>query len=563
VNRIRVLDRSVAERIAAGEVVERPASVVKELVENSLDAGARRISVEIEGAGLRLIRVTDDGEGIAAADVPIAFARFATSKIARVEDLDTVTSYGFRGEALASIAAVARVALVTRTSGATGATRARVSAGTVEEIHGHGAPPGTTVEVRDLFFTTPARLKFMKSHAREQALIAETVQRAAMAHPEVAMRLAFDGREAAHWPKAAADDRVADILAAGRHGDLVPAAGSVPGGAMRGWLGRPERARPNRTGQHVFVNGRPIQSALVRRAVEQGYAQLVPAGRFPIFAVFLDVHPATVDVNIHPRKLEARFRDESDLFGAVSRHVRAALLGGSLIREIAAPAVAGATAAPATSVEALDLAAAREGLAAYDAGAAARRLPPLRLIGQALRTYLLAEGAGRLYLIDQHAAHERVLYERLIEGHRRGATSQALAVPIPIELSPAQTALLAGARDRLAQLGFEIEAFGARTALLRAVPAGIPGATLGDLIHRALAALAGDGDAPGRDPLERLAIATACHSAIRAGDPLDPDSAAALLASLEAADDPFTCFHGRPTIVAISREQLERWFLRS
>jgi DNA mismatch repair protein MutL len=416
------------------------------------------------------------------------------------------------------------------------------------------------VEVRDLFFTTPARLKFMKSHVREQSLVADVVQRAAMARPQVAIRLAFDGREIARWPKSSPDERVADILVSGRGEELVTASGSIPGGTMKAWLSRPERARPNRTGQYVFVNGRPIQSALVRRAIEQGYAQLLPVGRFPIFAVFLDVQPGTIDVNVHPRKLEVRFRDESGLFGAAARHARAALLGSPLVRAVAALQPVGLPGDGSMGL-ALEV---REGAGGYGTTVAGRRLPVLRPVGQVLRTYLLADGPDRFYLIDQHAAHERILYERLIAAYRRGGvTSQTLAVPITIELSPSQAVLLAGAHDQLAQLGFHVESFGARTALLRAIPATIPGASLGDLLQRALAALAGNGDEPGHDPLERVAIATACHTAIRAGDPVDAEAGAALLTDLEATEDPFTCFHGRPTMIAVSREQLERWFLRS
>lgn len=285
---IHVLERSVAERIAAGEVIERPASVVKELVENSLDAGARAITVETEGAGLRLIRVTDDGEGIPADQVGLAFERFATSKIARVEDLERVTSYGFRGEALPSIAAVARVTLTTRTQDAISAVRVVVAGGVPQASGAHGAPPGTTVEVSALFYNTPARLKFLRSPAREQALLAEALQRAAMAHPEVAFRLVADGREAGWWPRTEPVQRVAELLGAGAAQDLIPVRGAVPAGAFHGWLGRPEHGRPNRTGQHLFVNRRPVQSALLRRAAEQGYAQLMPVGRFPACALFVE-----------------------------------------------------------------------------------------------------------------------------------------------------------------------------------------------------------------------------------------------------------------------------------
>jgi len=566
VSSIRVLERSIAERIAAGEVVERPASVVKELIENSLDAGAASITVEVEGAGLHLIRVLDDGEGIAAGDVPLAFQRFATSKIARLEDLDAVRSYGFRGEALASIAAVARVTVVTRTAGAPGATRAVVVGGTLEHLEGHGAPRGTAVEVRTLFYNTPARLKFLKSPAREQALIAEAVQRAAMAAPKVAVRLVFDGREAIRWPPAEPGQRVADVLSGGKPDGLVSVTARVPVGTVRGWLARPEDSRPTRGGQYLFVNGRPIQSAMLRRAVEQGYAQLIPVGRFPVFAAFLEVEPGQVDVNVHPRKAEVRFRDESRLFAAVARAVRDALLSSPLVRQVTpaavAPPHAGVTAPPAAGAISLVLEA-REAAGTY-AVESETRLPALRPIGQLLRTYILAEGPDGLYLVDQHAAHERVLYERLLAAHRKGSTtSQGLAVPATVDLTPAQMTLLVGHNDQLRLLGFEVEPFGAHTALVRALPTLIPNGAPGALIMRALAALDGEEEGAGRDPLERLTIATACHTAIRAGDALSPAEIAALLADLADTEDPYTCFHGRPTVIAVSGATLERWFLRS
>jgi len=566
VSRIRVLERSVAERIAAGEVVERPASVVKELIENSLDAGTTSVTVEVEGAGLHLIRVLDDGEGIAAGDVPLALQRFATSKISHIEDLDGVRSYGFRGEALASIAAVARVTMVTRTADAGRATRAVVTGGEPERVEAHGAPQGTMLEVRTLFYNTPARLKFLKSPAREQALIADVVQRAAMAAPKVAVRLVFDGREAIRWPPAEPGQRVADVLSGGKPDGLVSVTARVPAGTIRGWLVRPEGSRPTRAGQYLFVNGRPIQSAMLRRAVEQGYAQLIPVGRFPVFAVFLDVEPGQVDVNVHPRKAEVRFSDESRLFGAVARAVREALLASPLVRQVAptdmAAPFAGVSAPPAAGAVSLVLEA-REAAGTYAVGSATR-LPALRPIGQLLRTYILAEGPDGLYLVDQHAAHERVLYERLLAARHRGdVTSQGLAIPAAVDLTPAQMTLLVGHNDQLRLLGFDVEPFGAHTALVRALPTLIPNGAPAALLLLALAALNGEEEGAGGDPLERLTIATACHTAIRAGDPLRPTEIDALLADLAATEDPYTCFHGRPTVIAVSGATLERWFLRS
>jgi DNA mismatch repair protein MutL len=559
VRRIRVLERSVADRIAAGEVVDRPASAVKELVENSLDAGARSITVEIEGAGLRLIRVTDDGEGIPEEDVPLAFERFATSKIAGLDDLDDVRSFGFRGEALPSIAAVAKLTMTSRPSGAPAAVRIMIDGGRLADMGAHGAPEGTAVEVTHLFFNTPARLKFLKSSAREQALIAEVVQRAAMAHPDVAFRLRFDDRDAGWWPRGAWAHRVADLLAAGGQDDLIPMSGAIPGGTLSGWLARPARSRPNRTGQHAFVNRRPVSSAVLRRAVEQGYAQLLPGGRFPVFAIFLDVDPSSVDVNVHPRKFEIRFRDEGRLFGAVAHLAREALLGTPLIRQVS-PVQIPAAAPDASQLALTHTGGAREPSPTYASGAV-RRLPALRPLGQLLNTYILAEGPDGLYLIDQHAAHERVLYERILESRLRGATSsQTLALPLTMELPPAQMALVVGHQDVLAALGYAVEPFGARTLLLRAVPALAASGPPDGLLLRSIAALAGEGE--GDDALERLSIATACHTAVRAGDRLTAEAITALLADLAATEDPYTCFHGRPTIVAVSRDQLERWFLR-
>lgn len=560
--RIQVLERSVAERIAAGEVIERPASVIKELLENSLDAGAHTITVESEGAGLRLIRVTDDGEGIPSDQVGLALERFATSKIACVEDLERVTSYGFRGEALPSIASVARVTLTTRTPDAPSAVRVTVAGGEIRTTGAHGAPPGTAVEVASLFYNTPARLKFLKSPAREQALLVEALQRAAMAHPEVTFRLVVDGRKAGWWPRAEPSQRVADLMGAGASLELIRVRGEIPDGVFHGWLGRPERGRPNRTGQHIFVNRRPVQSAMLRRAVEQGYAQLMPVGRFPTFALFVEVNPASLDVNVHPRKTEVRFREESRLFGAVAGGIREALLSSSLIRHASGPAV------PRTPAAGESLALLPGGLetAAREAGpiygsAARQRLPVLRPVGQLLGTYILAEGNDALYLVDQHAAHERILYERLIAARRRGSlVSQGLAVPLTVDLAPAQIALIISGSDHLAQMGFEVEPFGAGTVILRAVPAGIPGTPSADLLLRALGSLQEARE--GEDPLERIAIATACHTAIRSGDSLTPEAISVLLTDLNAAEDPYTCFHGRPTIIALSREQIERWFLR-
>jgi DNA mismatch repair protein MutL len=390
-----------------------------------------------------------------------------------------------------------------------------------------------------------------------------------MAHPDVVFLLTVDGRETGRWPRVTAAERVADLLDAGRVEDLLPLAGVVPSGTIAGWLARPERGRPNRAGQYLFVNRRPIQSALLRRAVEQGYAQLVPVGQYPVFAVSLEVEPASVDVNVHPRKQEVRFRREGDVFGAVARATRETLLGSPLVRQVLSAAARGTLGAgPPGGVAAIPSQApqpfalqVRESLPGYQT-VTRPRLPSLKPLGQLLATYIVAEGADGLYLVDQHAAHERVVYERLLAARRAGGVPrQLLAVPVTLELTPAQMALLVDQADRLAALGFETEPFGPRTVLVRAIPAPAAGAAPDALVRRAVAAMGDDGD--GDDSLQRVTIATACHTAIRAGDRLSPEAIGALLVDLAATEDPYTCFHGRPTVIAVSRDELERWFLRT
>ena len=572
-SRIRVLDRAVAERIAAGEVVERPAAVVKELVENSLDAGARAITVEVEGAGLRLIRVSDDGLGMDSEDAPLAVQRFATSKIASVADLERVTTYGFRGEALPSIAAVSRLELVTRPPAALAGTRVVVVGGGPPAVSAAGTAPGTVVTVADLFVNTPARRKFLKSPAREFALIADAVQRLALAAPAVTFRLQHDGREVLLYPASSPEERLAQVLGRDLAVAMVPLQGRGGEVTVSGWVIRPERARPGRQADYLFVGGRPVQSRMLSRAVLQGYAELLPLGRSPTAVIFLWMDPSTVDVNIHPRKLEVRFTDEHRVFASVAREVREALRQPQGLR--AASAVSGGRAGlPAARVGGV-LSASGPGShlpAALLGGGGAvaevpplypqppRRLPPLRLLGQMLATYLLAETADGLVLIDQHAAHERVLYERLLRASGAENAAQILTLPVPVDLTAAEMSVLDEFLPAAAALGFLLEPFGETTILVRGVPGALARGAPEDLVRRALVAMLDL--RRGDEAVRRLAIATACHTAVRAGDLMTEEEMEELLQDLAATDDPFTCFHGRPTMVWVSRQTLEHWFLR-
>lgn len=560
-SRIHVLPQIVADRIAAGEVVERPAAVVKELVENALDARATQIVVEIEGAGSTLIRVSDNGTGIHPEDLRLAVQRFATSKIADSADLVAIASLGFRGEALPSIAAVSQLEITSATTGAPSARRIRVNGGEVEAEHDTGGPEGTVVSVRHLFFNTPARRKFLKSPAREFALVVDAVNRLAFARPAVAFRLAHEGEEVLRYPAGGEADRAAAVLGEPVITRSIPIQQRAGDVRLRGWLGKPDLARPTRRQQFVFVNGRPVHSRLIGGAVEQAYQQIVPAGRFPVYALLVDLPPHRVDVNVHPRKLEVRFDDDHQIFGAIAHGVREALRTSQLIRAIEPVAI------PLGGMPAeLDLGgvAVSAGGVAEPVVAAAGRLPAMRLLGQLHRTYLLAQGDGGLIVIDQHAAHERVLYERLLRTRRAGlSTGQGLVTPQPITLGPEEWAALEAHRGALLALGFELEPFGERTVLIRGIPQIAASGSAAQLLRDLLAeAVEGHRLAASRDLLERLTITTACRTAIRAGDPLTAEQMVHLLRDLAATEDPFTCFHGRPTMVTLTLEQVDRWFLR-
>lgn len=561
-NRIRILDQAVADRIAAGEVVERPASVAKELIENSLDAEAREVVIELEGAGADRIRVSDDGTGIDPSDLHLAVQRFATSKIQAAEDLFEISSFGFRGEALPSIAAVARMEITAALPGGDSGRRLQLAGGVITADTLVGAPQGTTVDVRDLFFNTPARRKFLKSPAREVALLIDAVNRLALANPFVAFRVIRDGDEIIRYAASSQDDRLAMVLGVEAAKRLVPCELRTSHLTITGWLGRPELARSNRSQQYAFVNRRAIHSRVVAGAVEQAYHQIIPGGQFPLFVTFLELPPPSVDVNIHPRKLEVRFDDDHLIFGSVAKAAKSALREAQLIRAIE-PATVAFGGQPMSLV--LDQPMSSGAILAPVEVPETSRLPAMRLLGQLHGTYLLAQSDDGLIVIDQHAAHERILYERLLRRRQRGAhNSQGLVAPVSCELTAEEVPILGAHQDVLEELGFALEPFGERTVLIRAVPQAIPRAAPVQLLHDILTEAANGDRAPrsAQSVLEGMTIATACRSAIKAGDRLTGEQMAALLHDLAETDDPFTCFHGRPTLITVPLAQLERWFYR-
>ena len=547
---ILLLTPEIADAIAAGEVIERPASVVKELVENALDANARRISIDVRGAGKISIRVSDDGEGISAEDLQMAFVRHATSKVSNLSDLDAIATLGFRGEALASIASVSDVEC------SSAGARIRVRAGSVVE-HGAGPLlPGVTLEVKDLFANVPARLKFLKSDNTEIAAIKDVVSTFALLHPHVRFQLTIDARSA--------------VSSAG-DGDRRRAIGSVYGTQVAvemlemigmplvtGMVSQPRLSRGSRDGIVLAVNGRPISSRPLLYALEDCYQGMLERGRHPIAVIDIGIDPELVDVNVHPAKREVRFREEGAVFSALQRAVRVAL-GGSQPYQYHSTAV-GPAALGREPAPQLTLHEATASVAVAEVGS---RVPEtmLRPIGQVGPGYLVAEGPEGLVLVDQHAAHERVLYNRLLERLRTGrGMTQPLLMPQAVDVEPRLIAAAADHRAELANLGLEYEEFGPRSVRITAVPVEMPAGRATAAVQETLAALA---DNRGEGALEKAAAALACHSAVRFGDTLDLAEQRRLLVDLESAEDSVTCPHGRPTRLLVDWQDLRRHFRRN
>jgi DNA mismatch repair protein MutL len=580
---IRLLPPEIANKIAAGEVVERPASVVKELVENALDAGATEVHVEARQGGRRLIRVTDNGSGIAADEVELAFSRHATSKIATLEDLDAIRTLGFRGEALASIGAVARVSILTRTAGEEAGTFVRVEGGERTAREKRASPGGTIVTVENLFYNVPARLKFLKTDATESAHISNVVIRYAIAFPEVRFSLVRDGRLTFQSP---GSGRLLDVLAKALGTSAVPQLLAVnpgddptlpPDAAVRvhGYVGVPSLHRANRDHLMFFVNRRWVQDRSLSYAVIQAYHGMIPTGRNPVAIVLLEMDPADVDVNVHPTKSEVRFRNRSLVFSEVQRAARRVLVAHAPVAEMR-PA-SGTPPAPAEGMERFRALSQLGFEAQRTAGAeaattpafpvperpdpGARKLLPLRVLGQLAQMYVIAEGPDGLYLIDQHAAHERVMYERLM-AQRAAAkvAAQQLLEPLPVELTPLQMSTLEETGDELASLGFDIEPFGGETCLVRAVPAAIIGEDVPTVLRDTLDELGQEPPPPVQG--HRVTAVVACHGAIRAGRTLSVEEMRALVHELEQSEAPRTCPHGRPTVLHLSMGLLAREFGR-
>ncbi len=573
---IVILDESIASKIAAGEVVERPASVVKELMENSLDAGARRIDVEIREAGRGLIRVTDDGGGMTREDAVLALQRHATSKIRSADDLFSITTLGFRGEALPSIASVSHLTMITRPEGAESATTLTVVGGEVIELEDVGAPVGTQIAVSRLFYNTPARLKFLRRDAAEVGQITEAFTRFLFSHPATALRLRVDGREVIQHG-GSPELREAVLAAWGRDlsDSMLPFERMGEGISVSGIISPPARNRSTRNRQFLFVNRRWVRNRVLTHALEEAYRGLLPERRHPAGIVLVEVAPGAVDVNVHPTKAEVRMSREPEVHHFVLGAVREVLAAtGAAQVEFAAPAPSGvrpADAPPAGGREeqgglgsgwAGTLAA--PGVLSRAFQTAAGKDLDLRPLAQLRETYILAESRGGLLLVDQHRAQERVLYEKFAQARlSRKGHSQTLLTPASVQLDSHGASAVAERSADLQAVGFELEPFGHDAFLVRAVPAELKHndavALLKDLAEELSRA---DGDNSVDRKREKMLITLCCHSAIKAGDRLSYEEMTALLLNLTATARPYTCPHGWPIVLTISNFEIDRKFNR-
>lgn len=630
--RIALLDDKTANQIAAGEVVERPASVVKELVENSIDAGARHIQIELEEAGKYLIRVTDDGCGMGQEDAILSLQRHATSKIQTADDLFSITTMGFRGEAIPSIASVSHFTLVTRSADASDdspGTEIRVIGGRIEDVHEIGARPGTSITVENLFFNVPARLKFLKTSATELNHIVELVQRFALAQPGVSFRLLHHGQEVfASLGRGTLSDSCLTVFGRDMARNLVPVDFCREGGVrIMGYIGTPQALKSNRSGQHTFVNRRFIRDRAVIRALDEGYAsvQTLHGQKYPIAVLMIEIDPSQVDVNVSPTKTEVRFTGERDVFSAVYHAVQNALIqqGGlvaNITQKLASPGTvehvppaigqqellrvptmpAGRSFAspppsnnggvssvreefdpfgdlpphgplPSPGRGGEETRSVPEGLSSDiarhgNAGQEHREtLADLRVLAQTRNMYIVAQTQSAILLIDQHIAHERVLYEKLLAGRGEARLPvQRLMIPITLELGRREALVVQSRLEELARAGFELEPFGGDSFLVRAVPAAVAQkqspekvvrAIIDDLVEKTVSRKL-------LVPAEEVLITASCKMAVKAGDPLNLSEMQALVADLLACDNPYTCPHGRPIIVELANDDLDRRFGR-
>lgn len=610
---IQVLDKDTIDKIAAGEVVERPVSVVKELVENSIDAKANTITVEIKDGGISYIRVADNGCGIKREDVKIAFLSHATSKIRSIEDLIDVGSLGFRGEALSSIAAVSKVELLTKTKDEFAGSRYIIEGSKEMSLDDVGIPDGTTFIVRHLFYNTPARRKFLKTPQTEGSYITDFMEKVMLSHPNISFKLIINNNTRL---QSSGNGEIKDIIYSlyGRDmmSGLMPINYSDGDISISGFIGKPELSRGNRSFEIYYVNQRYIQSTVIRRALDEAYKPYLMLHKYPVVILHLVISPELIDVNVHPTKKEIRFLEGAQLYDMLINAIRNTLSGKELIVDIheiekddakeavpvkdvrpepfelnalksfvpKAPSLGNVqapdlneeneelnntiTEAPLDTFAKIEKSSESEQLSMFDHGfLSTENIKRHRIIGQVFDTYWLIEMDGKLYIIDQHAAHEKVKYERLIKQFAKGRIhSQMLNPPIVISLSANEEAVLNKYRESFLRVGFEIEHFGSNEYSIREIPTELFGLTAEEYFHDLLDELMNDKQSDNIDAVDHRIATMACKSAVKGNDRLSFDEAQALIDELMSLDNPYNCPHGRPTIVSFSKQEVEKMFKR-
>ena len=648
--KIHVLSETVANKIAAGEVVERPASVVKELLENSLDAAPTRIKIHVEAGGKKLIQITDNGCGMVRDDAMLAFERHATSKLKNAEDLLSVSTLGFRGEALPSIASVSRLHLETRAAEEPSGTVVEINGGTIFKIEEAGLPIGTSITIRDLFFNTPARKKFLKAETTELSHIASLVTHYALAHPDKHFELhSATNAMLVAPPVAGYGERVYQVFGKDVLDQLIPIAALQPLsriglpqpppwrreedegpkdlGEVRihGFVSKPEIQKLNRNSIYIFVNGRLIRDRLVQHAITEAYRNILPPTVFPVVLLFLEMPSAEVDVNVHPSKTEVRFRQQSILHDFVRDSVRAVLMKARPVPQFVSEIHAHPTASPSLTPGAHERGQAAaawrslyqpaesggfvlqapvmpplnerfqfqggiavEGNAAVSLARVAEVVPDdgctpalahgpeapsqlapslasLKPLGQIRESFILAVNSEGLWIIDQHVAHERVLFERVLKQRAaKGVESQRLLMPLILELTPAQQAVFSEISDELARNGFEAEPFGARSVAVKVAPAGVDGPQVEHMLHELLEQLSHEDQKLNLEAIRtRIAASIACHAAIKVNMPLEQNKMEWLLSELAKTECPMSCPHGRPVVLRYSLKDIQKAFKRT
>ena len=598
-DQIKVLPEKLANMIAAGEVIERPASVVKELVENAIDAGGGRISVEIKSGGKQLIRVMDDGGGMSREDAVLAFERHATSKIAGEDDLYRIGTFGFRGEALASIASVARVDLTTNTQGEAAGTRVRIDGGSAPKVTDAGRATGTTIAVSQLFYNVPARRKFLRTTGTETRHVVSVVSSIAMAYPGIAFTLTVDGRDTLSLPSVSNTyTRAQAVMGNTLMNQMIPVTFDDDLVKIHGFISRPDAARVSRTHQHLYINLRPVSSRALNRAVFEGYGSILPRERYPVSIVFLNIDLDQVDVNVHPAKREVRFSDESGVYARLLRAIRLALQNSDVvpvfdtdtpdITGMAPAAAPGAVVtpdhdpavAPRTQIDLFGPvrgddgdptgewtytpAGAERGVRDEGGQGTVREHSDAEMVSlwQLHNAFILAQVKGGFMLIDQHAAHERVLFERALKTmDHESAPSRQLLFPVTLDLMVPQIALVREHFDHFARLGFNVKLFGEQTVVVDAVPCMAHSQDVDTLFHRMIENLQ---EMPEKNlkTEERIAMTFSGHAGIRKGDPLSQQEMNGLVNDLFATEMPYVSPRGRPTVVRMPLEEIERRFNR-